>query len=201
MNNKLIIFSAFVVVAIAQLFVPAQMILQRESVLEEGKIYKFKTAPIDPTDPFRGKYVRLSFSNQQIAKVGGKWEAGETVFALLELDSAGFSIIGDIQRDQPSEEIDYLKVEIDYVKDNSWQDSTNIVSTIRLNFPFDRFYMEESKAYEAELAYNDARWEQKTAYALVSIKEGEAVLKDVLIDGIPIREIAKERNEKKALEK
>jgi hypothetical protein len=61
--------------------------------------------------------------------------------------------------------------------------------------------MEESKAYEAELAYRDARRERKSAYALVSIKDGDAVLKDVLIEGIPIREIAKERNENKALEK
>ncbi len=195
MNNKLIIFSAFVVTAIAQLFVPAQMILHREAILEEGKIYKFKTAPIDPTDPFRGKYVRLSFANNQIIKKEGDWEAGETVFALLESDSAGFSVIADIQKNQPKEGVDYLKTEINYVTG-----SYLTASSINLNFPFDRFYMEESKAYEAELAYRDARWEEKSAYALISIKDGEGVLKDVLIEGIPIREIAKERNEQKALE-
>ncbi len=191
MNNKLIIFSAFVVTAIAQLFVPAQMILHREAILDEGKIHKFKTAPIDPTDIFRGKYVRLRFSNQQITKQGGDWERGETVFALLELDTAGFSVIKDIQREQPSEEVDYLKTEINHVTGPYLT-----ASSINLNFPFDRFYMEQSKAYEAELAYRDARRERKSAYALVSIKEGDAVLKDVLIEGIPIREIAKERNER-----
>ena len=50
--------------------------------------------------------------------------------------------------------------------------------------------MEESKAYEAELTYRQSQRDTtKLTYALVSIKNGDAVLKDVLIDGISIKEI------------
>ena len=50
-----ILLSVFILVALVQLFVPAKMILDREDILDMGKEYKFKTEPIDPNDPFRGK--------------------------------------------------------------------------------------------------------------------------------------------------
>ncbi|MCP3932456.1 MAG: GDYXXLXY domain-containing protein, partial [Bacteroidetes bacterium] len=65
---------------------------------------------------------------------------------------------------------------------------------LTIAYPFDRFYMEESKADDAEDIYREfQRDNRRAAYALVNIKEGKAVLKDVLIDGISIRELAKER--------
>ena len=53
MLSKKIIFPLFILVALAQLFVPAKMILDREDVLSTGTAFNFKTRPIDPTDPFR----------------------------------------------------------------------------------------------------------------------------------------------------
>lgn len=195
MNNKIILFSAFILMAIAQIFVPAKMISDSESILSEGKTYKFQTAPIDPYDPFRGKYITLFFPNQTITKTNGEWLSGESVYAILGLDSAGFSIVEDVQKEQPDESTDYLKIQIKY----AWKDSS--YTKLEFDYPFDRFYMEESKAYEAELAYRDARAERKPAYALVSIKQGKAVLKDVMIEGVSIREIAKLRNDAKRIEK
>ncbi|HMB62545.1 MAG TPA: hypothetical protein VKN36_05700, partial [Eudoraea sp.] len=64
------------------------------------------------------------------------------------------------------------------------------------DYPFDRFYMEESKANEAELTYRQSQRDtSKITYALVRIKNGEAVLKDVMIDGISIRELVKTKEE------
>ena len=50
-------FIIFIVVAIAQLFIPTQMILNQETILKTGKPYRFKTQPVDPSDPFKGKYI------------------------------------------------------------------------------------------------------------------------------------------------
>ncbi|MBK6341440.1 MAG: GDYXXLXY domain-containing protein [Flavobacteriales bacterium] len=58
MNRKPLLFLG---IALAQLAVPAWMIAGRERVLSQGEVFKFKTAPIDPRDPFRGEYVRLDF--------------------------------------------------------------------------------------------------------------------------------------------
>ena len=61
MDTKKIIFPAFILLVLVQLFVPANMILEQEDILKNGTPYKFKTAPIDPYDPFRGKYVWLGY--------------------------------------------------------------------------------------------------------------------------------------------
>jgi hypothetical protein len=49
--------------------------------------------------------------------------------------------------------------------------------------------MEESKAYDAEIAVTENLRDSllNSAYALVYIKEGQAVLKDVIIEGVSIK--------------
>ena len=83
---------------------------------------------------------------------------------------------------------DYLSTTIDYITENDDKEKKLV-----LNYPFNRFYMEESKAKPAE----DAHWEasrdtSQITYALVNIKNGKAVLKNVLINGKPIKEVVEE---------
>ncbi len=62
-----------------------------------------------------------------------------------------------------------------------------------INYPFTRYYMEESKAKAAELAHRRSlRNDQEVTYALVNIKNGDAVLKDVMINGVSVKELAGE---------
>ncbi len=50
----------------------------------------------------------------------------------------------------------YLKAKVGYINN---YDSTNVIN---IDFPFDRYYMEESKAYAAEKSYrsslSDSTW-------------------------------------------
>lgn len=62
--NRNLLLALLVVLAAAQLAVPASMIVQRETVLTQGRVYKFKTAPVDPVDAFRGRYVALRFEEE-----------------------------------------------------------------------------------------------------------------------------------------
>jgi len=193
MSSKKILLSVFILVALAQLYVPAKMILDREEILETGTEYKFSTAPIDPNDPFRGKYIILSYKDNVVAVKDEKsWATGETVYVSLVKDEAGFAKIASVSKEKPSENKDFVKAEVSAVS----SDGTN---KLTLYYPFDRYYMEESKAYDAEIIYAESAQDStQIAYALVSIKEGEAVLKDVLINGTPIKEIvkAKQKNNK-----
>lgn len=191
MSLKKIILSAFILTVFVQLTVPVKMILDREDILKNGSEYKFRTAPIDPTDPFRGKYITLWYEEDLVEiQTHEKWIQGETVFVLLSMDDEGFAEIRSVVKEEPnSSNSEYVKARVNYF----FQDSSN---TIRIDYPFNRFYMEESKAYGAELAYRESQTDTtQTAYALVSIKEGDAVLKDVLINDIPIRELVKARQE------
>ena len=190
MINKKILLPVFILVALAQLYVPAKMIFDREDILETGTDYKFHTAPIDPSDPFRGKYIILGYKDNVASIKNEKdWVEGETVYVFLETNQNGFAKIASVSKEKPSKNQNFLKAKVSSVTSDGSNELT-------VYFPFDRFYMEESKAPEAEVIY--AKTLQDTTqvtYALVSIKNGDAVLKDVLIGGISIIEIVKEKQQ------
>ena len=184
MNNKVLIAIVFLLMVAAQLFVPAKMISNREDVLKNGKEFKFITAPIDPTDPFRGGYISLFFDETQfLLKDKTKWETGEKIYVYLKTDSLGYAKIDNISKDKPVSNIDFIEAKVSYVNNDSKG------NTISIEYPFDRFYMEESKAENAETVYgkyqNDSTY---PAYAKVYIKDGDAVLKDVIVKGKSIKD-------------
>jgi uncharacterized membrane-anchored protein len=170
--------------ALVQLYVPAGMILNREKVLSSGKEYKFQVAPVDPSDPFRGKYITLRYRHNtfQVSDANA-WEMGEVVFVHLRRDPSGFARIGQVSKKKPPSSVNYVKARVAYVS----QDKPN--KTLVVDYPFDRYYMEESKALPAEQAYGASLQDTtQVTYALVNIKAGDAVLKDVMIGEVPIRE-------------
>ncbi|MGC3943988.1 MAG: GDYXXLXY domain-containing protein [Chryseolinea sp.] len=145
---------------------------------------KFRTQPIDPSDPFRGKYITLNF----IADYGydtAQWSSGENVDVVFGTDSAGFAVARELTRSEP--EGPYLKTTIYYVESDS---------IVHFNLPFDRFYMEESKALPAEQYYNEStRDSSSVCYGEVRIGRGNAVITDVFINDRSIVELVKEANQ------
>jgi uncharacterized membrane-anchored protein len=193
MTNKKILLSVFILVAIVQLYMPAKMILDREDILNTGKDYKFKTEPIDPNDPFRGKYITLRYEEDMIEiQNEADWVSGEIIYVFLTPDKEGFAKVQSVSKENGTNNQDFLKAKVNYVTSNG-------SNKLTIDYPFDRYYMEESKAYDAELTYRKSQLDTtEIAYAVVSIKDGEAVLKDVLINGVSLREIViKERENKK----
>ena len=68
---------------------------------------------------------------------------------------------------------------------------------MRIEYPFDRFYMEETKAQAAEDMYRESIIDStQVAYALVNIRNGEAVIRDVLINGTSVSDLVKARENK-----
>jgi len=188
MGNRKLLVTLFVIVAAIQLAVPGKMIWDRERILETGKEFKFETAPIDPTDPFRGKYIVLSYKENAV-KISSQdqFADGENIFVILKKDQNGFAIIKAISKEMPKDGVDFVKAQVGSV-------SGFPATTLTVSYPFTRFYMEESKAYEAEQAFlKSQRDSTKTTYALVNIKNGKAVLKDVLIDGVSVVDLEKEQ--------
>jgi uncharacterized membrane-anchored protein len=193
MTNKKILLSVFILVAIVQLYVPAKMILDREDILNTGKDYKFKTEPIDPNDPFRGKYITLRYEKDMIEiQNEADWVSGEIIYVFLTPDKEGFAKVQSVSKENGTNNQDFLKAKVNYVTSNG-------SNKLTIDYPFDRYYMEESKAYDAELTYRKSQLDTtEIAYAVVSIKDGEAVLKNVLINGVSLREIViKERENQK----
>lgn len=188
-----LLITSFVLVALAQLFVPAKMILDKESVLRNGRELKFRTAPVDPYDYFRGKYIVLSYDEKTLsAESELNWAHNEPVYVLFKEDKEGFATIESLSKQKPKNTEFYLKTTVRYVSHAN--DSRK--KKVFVKFDFNRFYMEESKAYNAELAYNRSMSiEHSITYAIVCVKDGEATLKDVHIDAKAIQEVAEEMDQ------
>lgn len=188
MKTTKILLPIFIIVAIVQLFVPAKMIMDREEILKSGKEFKFVTAPIDPSDPFRGKYISLNYKANRIQIDSSKnWHRGENIFAILENDSNGFAEIKSVTKQLPGIGVNFLKVKVSYSTSN------DDIDELIIQYPFDRYYMKESKAFRAELTYRQSLLDSNLiTYASVFVKNGEAVLKDVLINGVSIQKIVEE---------
>ncbi len=188
MKIKTVVIVFFVLVVAVQWYVPLKMIADSENILAYGTEFKFKTAPVDPSDPFRGKYITLRFEANSFKQdsVSG-FSRGENVFVILTTDKDGYAAIRNISKERPEYVDDYLEVVLRGV---FYQDGKMLLT---INYPFDRFYMEESKAYPAEEIYRKYVSDPDShTYAIVKVKEGQAVLEDVRINGQSIRELVME---------
>jgi uncharacterized membrane-anchored protein len=176
----------FAVVVVAQLAAPAWMIVGHELTLRQGVLFKFKTAPVDPYDAFRGRYVALRFEqNTAPLAPGGKLERGQKVYATLATDKDGFAKFSAVSATPPTDKL-YLCVHV------SWLNGSNV----NLELPFDRYYLGEDLAPAAEQAYwqNNRRGQTNhNAYASVRIRNGSGVIENLFVAGKPIVELAREQ--------
>jgi uncharacterized membrane-anchored protein len=187
MKTKYLII-AFAITALLQAAVPLKMIYDSEMTEKHGAEYRFRTTPIDPTDPFRGKYITLDFEAEAVTTQDTTWLRNEKVYASLGKDSLGFATITNVSREKPTD-TDYIATKVGYYYGRD----------LHIDLPFDRFYMEEGKAYDAEVAYREynlAAVKFMPAYAIVAVKDGNSVLKNVIIDGMPIKEYVLKKREK-----
>ena len=178
----------FLAMCLFQWIVPARMIYDSEMVVRDGTPYKFKTLPVDPSDPFRGKYVTLNFEANAVTLAdSADWVPGEEVYVVFTTDSAGFATAESLYRNKPSSG-PYLKTTVNYI-------TSNEPFRVFFELPFDRFYLEESKASQAEQVYwTSQRDSTQITYGLVSIGTGTAILKDLMINDTSIVEIINRLN-------
>ena len=162
-----------------QIAVPVQMIMQREMVLKQGTAFRFKTAPVDPYDAFRGRYVAIRVdAGKVIPPAGLTLKPGDKVFALLTNDQNGFAQVSGVSRTRPAGG-DYLEATVRYS-----------VGDTLLDLPIDRYYMTEKAAPRAEQIYREHSLRGKQeAYVIVRIRNGFAVIEGLYINGQRIEDL------------
>lgn len=187
MKNRFILIS-FIVLAIIQISASASIIYKYEDTLRNGKAYKFKTAPVDPYDAFRGKYVLLGLETQTIKLPKDYKEyTGQKVFVTLKQDKNGFSSVDKLYPEKPDTD-DFITATIQYIRPVGDKNDMNA----DLYLPIDRYYMEEDIAPKAEEAYrrmnSRSNTGSKNSYIKVRIKSGNPVIEELYLDNLPIRE-------------
>lgn len=167
----------FAVVALAQITVPASMIWKRQRTLREGQLWKFRTAPVDPVDVLRGRYLTLRFMAEEFSSAE-PLPGGDYVYVTLKQDADGYAVVDRVS-DLPAAGNNVVRVENYGQYDGKG----------RIGFPFDEFWVTEANAPAAERAYlaHSAR-NQADAYVTVRVRSGDAAIEELYIADQPLRE-------------
>ncbi len=173
---KSIRIGLFLVVALAQLSVPASVVWKRERTLKYGRLWKFKTEPVDPVDAVRGRYVALRMASERVRKVDQppgrqKFPPGTVAYVSLKADAEGFAQVDQISA-IPMKGDNVVRAEVGY----SWGGWEHV------RFPFDKLWVSEKTAPAAERAYlENSRRGNGKAYVTVRVRDGDAALERLYI--------------------
>lgn len=175
----------FVGLICLQIVLPISMIVKREVTLKNGIPFRFKTAPVDPYDAFRGRYVALRVEVNKVSKPEGvDLKYGQKVFAQLAVDENGLAKISGISLRKPKDST-YLTASVAYLSGND----------VTLNLPIDRYYMEEKAAPRAEQVYRKhSRRDKQDAYVVVRVMNGFAVIEGLYVGDRRIEDILRQPN-------
>lgn len=186
---KLLRIGIFLLIALAQIAVPASVVWKRGQTLAYGRVWKFKTEPIDPIDAIRGRYVALRFAAEKARAVShpDTIPIATPVFVTLKEDSEGFAQVEQISTERIAGD-NVIQVENGYWSDG-WQ---------RVRFPFDKLWVAEKIAPAAETAYwENNRRGKENAYVTVRVRDGDAALEQLYIDNQPLAEYLRAQAAKK----
>jgi len=181
MSKRNLILLGFAAVVVAQLAVPAWMIVERERTLRYGQVFKFRTHPVDPSDAFRGRYVWLSLEPETVKTPSGShWTYNQKVFAVLGTDTNGFAVVKRLERVKPLNE-PAVPVRTRWFNDAKGEANLEWSG-------LDRYYMEEGRAPKAEIAYRQhTSRTNPTCHVTVRVLGAHAVVEDLFVENQPIR--------------
>lgn len=188
--------------SVAQLGAAGWSIARYETILSSGTLYKIRTAPVDPADAFRGRYVTVQPSITIPAPIATETkdlldsvrDGSRTAYAKLAADAEGFAQAAGIVPEEPRSG-DYLKIA------GAWptwtprteDPNTSDLTAYTIRFSFDRYYMTEAAAPRAQQEYDQAaaRNAAPRAWLTVRVMNGVAVIEGLFIDGVAIEKIVR----------
>ncbi|GGA15958.1 GDYXXLXY domain-containing protein [Neptunicoccus cionae] len=162
--------------ALLQTGVLAKIITDRATTLQSGQEVLLETGFIDPRDLFRGHYAVLNLQISRIDRnsvsVNGSFTWNDPVYVALDT-SGPFA--------QPVSLHDTYPTDFDgpVIKGNALFTSGSDSQTLRIDFPFDRFFAPQERALELE----NLRREQKLGVILALAKDGTGMIKGLTIEG------------------
>jgi hypothetical protein len=183
MKNKKVILVLFIIVSLAQLFVPVKMVLDNEDVLNNGIRYQLKIAHLNPEKAIYGDFIRLEFDYNSILVDKDVWQQSEAAYIQLTVREDSFAEISSIQKQSPPQTQDYVYVKIYDIEKLDSADKL-IIEYPSINYFIEEIGSKERKKRIITQFFNDT----SDAKAVVFVKEGQLILKEILIDDIPLKE-------------
>jgi uncharacterized membrane-anchored protein len=173
---RLIVFG---LLCLTQLAVPVVSVMTHERTVREGELFRFRCAPVDPVDLFRGRYVALGIEERRVTTdVEHEWTVGDSLFVQVLVGDDGFARLGETSSDPPAAGA-YLAARVE--RRNGRE--------VWLDLPFDRYYVAEGMAEDADRAYRELTSSAGAeTFVTVRIHGGKAVLDELYLDDLPLRE-------------
>jgi len=149
-RTKPYLLPAAIVASIVLCGLIAWMIESRAAILRDGEEIVLRTAPIDPRDLLRGRYVRLDYAASLIegealeplkTEVGRRRLRHVDVYVQFEEGADGFHRPVSVSLDRPAVG-PFIRARARYV------DRSSI--SVRVDYGIDRFYTNEHRAPELE---------------------------------------------------
>ena len=183
MKNKKVLLILFIMMSLAQLFVPIKMIFDNEDVLSNGIRYELKIAKLNPEKAIYGDFIRLNFEYNFILTDKDVWQQSEAAYVQLAVREDSFAEISSIHRRIPDQTQDYVYVKIYDIQKLDSADKL-IIEYPSINYFIEEIGSKERKKRIITQFFNDT----SDAKAIVFVKEGELTLKEILIDNISLKE-------------
>lgn len=189
--KKSLKITLLIFMVILQLAVPLYMMRSHQITLNEGQQFKFKAAPVDPYDPFMGRFLSINLEQRSIQVDDiRQYRSGRTVYIILENEEGGYAKVSGISFNRPNN-TSYFKTKIAYIENtygSVMELNTNSLSPIpgKVHFviPFNRYYLPENLALKAEKEWNKLFTSRSNeVFITVRIYQGNAVIENVYISG------------------
>jgi uncharacterized membrane-anchored protein len=172
----------FALTVLAQWAVPLAAVRQHERVLTEGELIRLKCTAPDPYDPLRGRYLAVRPEISEAPADKELMSHRGPAYALLDVGADGLATVSRIERERPASGR-FVRVHV------RWASG----ATVRFEWPFDRYYLNEKLAPEADRWLAESLRSAKGVLAEVRVLNGRAVLADLTLDGKSFREHLQER--------
>ena len=172
----------FAIAAVIQLALVAAMVIDRASVLREGKEITLQTRPVDPRDFLRGDYVVLSYDITSIPAGELKRERSKdrspVVFVKLAPQLDGFynAVSAHLEPVPVSGNEVLIRGRI-----LNWRYCGNC-DNFTISYGLEKFFVPEGDGRELE----NARNQRKLTVVAAVTPSGRAAIKRLLLDGKPV---------------
>jgi len=172
-----------IVVALVQLTVAGGAIIRSETALRSGEVFRFRIQPVDPVDAFRGRYVAIRFAlDRAPAPDGLEVVPRQWVFVPLLVDDDGLAAFGPAALEPPASGA-YLRL-----RSGGIYPDEDGLRRVWVSLPFNRYYMDETLAPEAERAVWNRRGGRRDASVTVRVRKGVGVIDELYIGDVPIHQ-------------
>ena len=175
---KVVKIVIFAVAALMVLVTVSHAIIQAEITRAKGDIFRFAVSGFDPHDVFRGRYLAIRMENRLRNEenyldhhIKGR------AYGILAVDENGIAYVDELRSELPLGK-PYLAVRAQRYGRGYFEP------------PFERYYMNEKLAPEAERVLSEAlRREDVQATLVLKIHNGFAVVEDLEVGGTSIHEL------------